>query len=103
MLNSVSPQAAMVDSSLPLYGSASMGVSSLKALTGALHEDTSSQDHDEGSRSDSSLELSPLPTLWVHCPAGLMSLTQTLRTLTAGSLKHSNRQSSYLNSVSTDA
>ncbi|XP_039507775.1 forkhead box protein P1-B-like isoform X3 [Pimephales promelas] len=56
-------QAAMVDSSLPLYGSASMGASSLKALTGALHEDMSSHDHDDGSRSDSSLELSPLPTL----------------------------------------
>ncbi|XP_051736677.1 forkhead box protein P1a isoform X2 [Ctenopharyngodon idella] len=56
-------QAAMVDSSLPLYGSASMGASSLKALTGALHEDMSSHDHDEGSRSDSSLEHSPLPTL----------------------------------------
>ncbi|KAK7132019.1 hypothetical protein R3I93_018545 [Phoxinus phoxinus] len=57
-------QAAMADSSLPLYGSASMGASSLKALTGALHEDMmSSHDHDEGSRSDSSLELSPLPTL----------------------------------------
>lgn len=56
-------QAAMVDSSLPLYGSASMGVSNLKALAGALHEDMSSHDHDEGSHSDSSLELSPVPTL----------------------------------------
>uniref|UniRef100_A0A8C1ACA3 Forkhead box P1a n=1 Tax=Cyprinus carpio carpio TaxID=630221 RepID=A0A8C1ACA3_CYPCA len=56
-------QAAMVDSSLPLYGSASMGASSLKALASALHEDMSSHDHDEGSHSDSSLELSPVPTL----------------------------------------
>ncbi|XP_026113908.1 forkhead box protein P1-B-like isoform X4 [Carassius auratus] len=56
-------QAAMVDSSLPLYGSASMGASSLKALASALHEDMSSHDHDEGSHSDSSLELSPAPTL----------------------------------------
>ncbi|XP_073679108.1 forkhead box protein P1a isoform X2 [Garra rufa] len=56
-------QAAMADSSLPLYGSASMGASSLKALAGALHEDMSSHDHDEGSHSDSSLELSPVPTL----------------------------------------
>ncbi|XP_050952564.1 forkhead box protein P1a isoform X2 [Labeo rohita] len=56
-------QAAMVDSSLPLYGSASMGASSLKALAGVLHEDMSSHDHDEGSHSDSSLELSPVPTL----------------------------------------
>ncbi|XP_067302742.1 forkhead box protein P1a isoform X2 [Pseudorasbora parva] len=56
-------QAAMVDSSLPLYGSASMGASSLKVLTSTLHEDMSSHDHDDGSRSDSSLELSPLPTL----------------------------------------
>uniref|UniRef100_A0A673IYW3 Forkhead box protein P1-B-like n=1 Tax=Sinocyclocheilus rhinocerous TaxID=307959 RepID=A0A673IYW3_9TELE len=53
-------QAAMVDSSLPLYGSASMGASSLKALASALHEDMSSHDHDEGSHSDSSLELSPV-------------------------------------------
>ncbi|KTG26919.1 hypothetical protein cypCar_00026656 [Cyprinus carpio] len=59
----VSSQAAMVDSSLPLYGSASMGASSLKALASALHEDMSSHDHDEGSHSDSSLELSPVPTL----------------------------------------
>ncbi|XP_026055214.1 forkhead box protein P1-B-like isoform X1 [Carassius auratus] len=56
-------QAVMVDSSLPLYGSASMGASSLKALASALHEDMSSHDHDEGSHSDSSLELSPAPTL----------------------------------------
>ncbi|XP_043080288.1 forkhead box protein P1a isoform X2 [Puntigrus tetrazona] len=56
-------QAAMVDSSLPLYGSASMGAASLKALASALHEDMSSHDHDEGSHSDSSLELSPVPTL----------------------------------------
>ncbi|XP_016088646.1 forkhead box protein P1-B-like isoform X4 [Sinocyclocheilus grahami] len=56
-------QAAMVDSSLSLYGSASMGASSLKALASALHEDMSSHDHDEGSHSDSSLELSPVPTL----------------------------------------
>uniref|UniRef100_A0A673LCZ4 Forkhead box protein P1-B-like n=1 Tax=Sinocyclocheilus rhinocerous TaxID=307959 RepID=A0A673LCZ4_9TELE len=53
-------QAAMVDSSLSLYGSASMGASSLKALASALHEDMSSHDHDEGSHSDSSLELSPV-------------------------------------------
>uniref|UniRef100_A0A9J7ZCD3 Forkhead box P1a n=1 Tax=Cyprinus carpio carpio TaxID=630221 RepID=A0A9J7ZCD3_CYPCA len=56
-------QAAMVDSSLPLYGSASMGASTLKALASALHEDMSSHDHDEGSHSDSSLELSPVHTL----------------------------------------
>nr|XP_005162016.1 forkhead box P1a isoform X1 [Danio rerio] len=56
-------QAVMVDSSLPLYGSASMGASSLKALSGALLEDLSPHDHDEASHSDSSLELSPLPTL----------------------------------------
>ncbi|XP_056304912.1 forkhead box protein P1a isoform X1 [Danio aesculapii] len=56
-------QAVMVDSSLPLYGSASMGASSLKALSGALLGDLSPHDHDEASHSDSSLELSPLPTL----------------------------------------
>lgn len=49
----------MVDSSLPLYGSAS----GLKALANTFHEDMSSQEHDDGSHSDSSLELSPLPTL----------------------------------------
>ncbi|KAI7793928.1 forkhead box protein P1a isoform X2 [Triplophysa rosa] len=52
-------QAAMVDGSLPLYGSASC----LKALASTFHEDMSSQEHDDGSHSDSSLELSPLPTL----------------------------------------
>ncbi|TRY59443.1 hypothetical protein DNTS_027838 [Danionella cerebrum] len=47
-------QAAMVDSSLPLYGSASV----LKSFTNALHED-----QDDASHSDSSLELSPLHSL----------------------------------------
>ncbi|XP_051515889.1 forkhead box protein P1-B-like isoform X2 [Myxocyprinus asiaticus] len=56
-------QAAMVDSSLPLYGSASMGASSLKVLASTLHEGMSSHEQDEGSHSDSSLELSPLPIL----------------------------------------
>lgn len=56
-------QAVMVDSSLPLYGSASMGASGLKALANTFHEDMSSQEHDDGSQSDSSLERSPLPTL----------------------------------------
>ncbi|XP_051946737.1 forkhead box protein P1a isoform X3 [Xyrauchen texanus] len=57
-------QAAMADSNLPLYGSASMGVSSLKALASTMHEDMSSHEHDDCSHSDSSsLELSPLPTL----------------------------------------
>ncbi|XP_065105899.2 forkhead box protein P1a isoform X2 [Paramisgurnus dabryanus] len=55
-------QAAMADSSLPLYGSASMGGSGLKTLAN-MHEDMSSHEHDEGSHSDSSSELSPLPTL----------------------------------------
>ncbi|XP_051961242.1 forkhead box protein P1-B-like isoform X2 [Xyrauchen texanus] len=56
-------QAAMVDSSLPLYGSASTGASSLKALASTLHEDMSSHEQDDSSHSDSSLELSPLPIL----------------------------------------
>ncbi|XP_051518264.1 forkhead box protein P1-B-like isoform X3 [Myxocyprinus asiaticus] len=57
-------QAAMADSSLPLYGSASMGVSSLKALASTMHEDMTSHEQDDCSHSDSSsLELSPLPTL----------------------------------------
>ncbi|XP_056589512.1 forkhead box protein P1a isoform X5 [Triplophysa dalaica] len=52
-------QAAMVEGSLPLYGSASC----MKALASTFHEEMSSQEHDDGSHSDSSLELSPLPTL----------------------------------------
>uniref|UniRef100_A0A673J5Y0 Forkhead box protein P1-B-like n=1 Tax=Sinocyclocheilus rhinocerous TaxID=307959 RepID=A0A673J5Y0_9TELE len=53
-------QAAMVDSSLPLYGSASMGASSLKALASALHEDMSSHDHDEGSHIHSPIKEEPM-------------------------------------------
>ncbi|XP_026873717.2 forkhead box protein P1a isoform X1 [Electrophorus electricus] len=56
-------QAAMVDSSLPLYGSASVGGSGLKALAGGMHEEMSSHEHEDGSRSDSSLDLSPMSAL----------------------------------------
>ncbi|XP_062871542.1 forkhead box protein P1a isoform X2 [Trichomycterus rosablanca] len=54
-------QAAMVDSSLPLYGSASIGGSSLKALSNAMHEDMNA--HDDGSHSDSSFDLSPVSAM----------------------------------------
>ncbi|XP_060793944.1 forkhead box protein P1a isoform X2 [Neoarius graeffei] len=56
-------QAAMVDSSLSLYGSASVGGSSLKTLVSAMHEESSFHEHDDGSHSDSSLDLSPLSAL----------------------------------------
>lgn len=55
------PQAAMVDSSLPLYSSASLGGCSLQALSLAMHEDMSA--NDDGSHSDSSLDLSPISAL----------------------------------------
>ncbi|XP_076840726.1 LOW QUALITY PROTEIN: forkhead box protein P1a [Brachyhypopomus gauderio] len=54
-------QAAMVDSSLPLYGSASVGGGGLKGLAGGAHEEMSA--HEDGSRSDSSLDLSPMSSL----------------------------------------
>ncbi|XP_017342397.1 forkhead box protein P1a isoform X1 [Ictalurus punctatus] len=56
-------QAAMVDSSLPLYGSASVGGSSLKTLASIMHEELSAHGHDDGSHSDSSLDLSPMTAL----------------------------------------
>ncbi|KAF5901548.1 forkhead box protein P1-B-like isoform X1, partial [Clarias magur] len=55
-------QAVMADSSLPLYGSASVGSSSLKALASIMHEELS-HEHDDGSHSDSSLDLSPVSAL----------------------------------------
>ncbi|KAM9445110.1 forkhead box protein P1a isoform 2-T2 [Clarias gariepinus] len=55
-------QAVMADSSLPLYGSASVGSSSLKALASIMHEEVS-HEHDDGSQSDSSLDLSPVSAL----------------------------------------
>ncbi|XP_066527333.1 forkhead box protein P1a isoform X2 [Hoplias malabaricus] len=56
-------QAAMVDSSLPQYSSASVGGSTLKALANAMHEEMIAQEHEDGSHSDSSLELSPMSAL----------------------------------------
>ncbi|XP_046725672.1 forkhead box protein P1a isoform X1 [Silurus meridionalis] len=56
-------QAVMADSSLPLYGSASVGVSSLKTLVSVMHEGLSAPDHDDDSQSDSSLDLSPMSAL----------------------------------------
>lgn len=56
-------QAVMVDSSYPLYGSASIGSSSLKTLAGVMQEELSAHEHEDGSHSDSSLDLSPLSAL----------------------------------------
>ncbi|XP_072552629.1 forkhead box protein P1a isoform X2 [Salminus brasiliensis] len=56
-------QAAMVDGSLPQFGSASVGGSTLKALANAMHEEMIAHEHDDGSHSDSSLELSPMSAL----------------------------------------
>ncbi|KAI4881924.1 hypothetical protein NFI96_021104, partial [Prochilodus magdalenae] len=56
-------QAAMVDGSLPQYSSASMGGSTLKALANAMHEEMIAHEHEDGSHSDSSLELSPMSAL----------------------------------------
>lgn len=53
----------MVDSSLPLYGSASIGGSSLRALASIMHDELSAHEQDDGSHSDSSLDLSPVSAL----------------------------------------
>lgn len=60
---SISLQAVMVDSSLPLYGSASIGGSSLRTLASMMHEELSGHEQDDGSHSDSSLDLSPVSAL----------------------------------------
>ncbi|XP_037397554.1 forkhead box protein P1a isoform X1 [Pygocentrus nattereri] len=56
-------QAAKVDGGLTQYSSASMGGSTLKALANAMHEEMIAQEHEDGSHSDSSLELSPMSAL----------------------------------------
>ncbi|TTE51853.1 Forkhead box protein P1-B [Bagarius yarrelli] len=56
-------QAVMVDSSLPLYGSASVGNSSLKTLAGVMHDELCAHEHEDESHSDSSLDLSPMSAL----------------------------------------
>ncbi|XP_030624080.1 forkhead box protein P1a [Chanos chanos] len=52
-------QAAMMDSTLPLYGSASVGGSSLRSLASVMQEEQHPQDHDDSLHSDSSLDFSP--------------------------------------------
>uniref|UniRef100_W5LDM4 Forkhead box P1a n=1 Tax=Astyanax mexicanus TaxID=7994 RepID=W5LDM4_ASTMX len=56
-------QAAMVDSTLPQFSSASVGGSTLKALANAMHEEMIAHEQDDGSHSDSSLDLSPMSAL----------------------------------------
>lgn len=59
-------QAAMSESTLPLYGSASLGSAGLHSLASAMrHELNGSKDHDmDSSHSDASADLSPPPTLY---------------------------------------
>ncbi|XP_063064610.1 forkhead box protein P1a isoform X2 [Engraulis encrasicolus] len=59
-------QAAMSESSLPLYGSASLGNAGLHSLASAMrHQLNGSKDHDmDSSYSDTSADLSPPPTLY---------------------------------------